>query len=212
MTPRHLQLRTFRRCSSVSRCWRSMACPHRRCQTAHARPCRRTAAASRIQSASDWTAGILPSDELYTALLHGQLCRNFQGYCSAPHHRRCVCLQGNGHQPVRQFLRPKHEGIEEVHQPHSCGRAGHEEGLPATPRQRITKEVIEQLMCNYRIRWQEIADTLGIGTDAQSGHLLRRALLHEMEDDGLLRARPRRDADDRTRHPSCACGGRPRPV
>lgn len=134
---------------------------------------------------------VLPSDELYTALLHGQLYRNFQGYCSRRTTGDVYAFGVTGISQFDSFYAQNTKDIEEFISLTLAGEPATKKGYRLTPRQRIAKEVIERLMCNYRIRWQEIADTLGIGTDTLKAAICYdEAMLHEMEDDGLLRLDP----------------------
>lgn len=60
-------------------------------------------------------------------------------------------------------------------------------GYLLTEQERIAKEVIERLMCNYRISWSELASTMGISIDQVKSALhYEESQLNEMASDGII--------------------------
>ena len=60
-------------------------------------------------------------------------------------------------------------------------------GYSLTSQERIAKEVIERLMCNYRLNWNEIATTMQISVEEVKAALhYDQAQLNEMAADGLF--------------------------
>jgi oxygen-independent coproporphyrinogen-3 oxidase len=67
------------------------------------------------------------------------------------------------------------------------GNISVKKGYKLSPKERIAKEVMERLMCNYRINWHEITDTLAITTDNLKDALhYDESQLKEMEADGII--------------------------
>jgi oxygen-independent coproporphyrinogen-3 oxidase len=60
-------------------------------------------------------------------------------------------------------------------------------GYSLTSQERIAKEVIERLMCNYRLNWNEIATTMQISVEEVKAALhYDQTQLNEMAADGLF--------------------------
>ena len=61
-------------------------------------------------------------------------------------------------------------------------------GYFLTAEERIVREVIERLMCNYRISWEELSETLAIPVpEIQKAIRYDESVLDEMAADGILR-------------------------
>lgn len=130
---------------------------------------------------------VLPNDELYVALQNGQLYRNFQGYCTRRTTGQVYAFGATGISQLDSFYSQNTKDIDEYINLALDGKISTKKGYRLSPQERIAKEVIELLMCNYRINWQNVASSLGISVDQ-----LKEALhydekqLQEMASDGLF--------------------------
>lgn len=130
---------------------------------------------------------VLPEDELFTALNDGQLYRNFQGYCTRRTTGQVYAFGATGISQLDTFYAQNTKDIEAYINDTAAGRLSTAKGYRLTPPQRVCKEVIERLMCNYRISWTELSDTLGISRETlfEAIHY-DPAQLQEMASDGII--------------------------
>lgn len=130
---------------------------------------------------------VLPDDELGIALAKGELHRNFQGYCT----RRTtgqvyafgVTAISQLDQGYAQNGRDIHTYIERI----GSGSLYVERGYQLTEQEKLVREVIEALMCNYALDWQHLADDLGVTPDQlREACLYDEEKMREMASDGLI--------------------------
>lgn len=130
---------------------------------------------------------VLPGDELYTALQDGLLYRNFQGYCTRRTTGQVYAFGATGISQLDSFYAQNTKGLQAYVDDTMAGQLTIAKGYSLTSQERICKEVIERLMCNYRISFTEIAQTLGISRDELLASIhYDKAQLMEMAHDGLL--------------------------
>ena len=130
---------------------------------------------------------VLPEDELYTALQSGMLHRNFQGYCTR---RTTAQVYAFGVTAISQLDdayaqngRDIKTYIETVNQEHFYVQRGYR----LTREQKLVREVVETLMCNYQLNWNEVAERTGVTVGAlREACLYDENLLKEMAADGIL--------------------------
>jgi oxygen-independent coproporphyrinogen-3 oxidase len=129
---------------------------------------------------------VKPSDELYTALQNRQLHRNFQGYCTR---RTTGQVYAFGVTAISQLSgayaqNSKHidDYTERIHQGFATVK-----GYSLNENEQITREVIETLMCNYSINWQDLSERTALPIEkikrAIAYHPVR---FHELADDGII--------------------------
>ena len=100
---------------------------------------------------------VWPDDELYQALQHGQLHRNFQGYCTR---RTTGQVYAFGVTAISQLASAYAQNTKDLS---AYIRLVGENRLPVckgyslTEQEQITRTVIETLMCNYQIDWDHVA-------------------------------------------------------
>ncbi len=104
---------------------------------------------------------VLPGDELYRAQQKNMLHRNFQGYCSR---RTTGQVYAFGVSAISQLsgaysqntkdMDKYTEGIEK-------GEFPVEKGYRLSDREKVIREIITRLMCNYRLNWVQLQDELG---------------------------------------------------
>ena len=103
---------------------------------------------------------VLPGDELYLALKEGLLARNFQGYCTRRTTGQVYAFGATGISQLYDSYAQNTKDIGEYVATTLSGRLSTFKGYKLTRQEVIVKEVIERLMCNYRLSWSELAATL----------------------------------------------------
>ena len=130
---------------------------------------------------------VLPDDELAVALNQGQLHRNFQGYCTLRTTAQVYAFGVTGISQLddayAQNGRNISEYIDTVNQGHLYIRRGY----VLSDQQKLVREVIETLMCNYSLCWSDVAARLGVSADAlREACGYKESVFSEMQADGLL--------------------------
>lgn len=108
---------------------------------------------------------VLPGDDLYRAFTENQLHRNFQGYCTR---RTTGQVYAFGVTAISQFENGYAQNAREVQQYIDTIESGAlpvEKGYSVNRIQKITREVINKLMCNKRLKFGEIATSLQISVN-----------------------------------------------
>ena len=130
---------------------------------------------------------VLPDDELYKALEAGLLYRNFQGYCTRRTTGQVYAFGATGISQLDSTYAQNTKNIQEYIDNTLNGTLTTRKGYTLTSQERIAKEVIERLMCNYRLNWDVIASTMQISVEEVKAALhYDQAQLHEMAADGLF--------------------------
>ena len=130
---------------------------------------------------------VLPDDELAVALNQGQLHRNFQGYCTRRTTAQVYAFGVTGISQLddayAQNGRDISEYIDTINQGHLYIRRGY----VLSDQQKLVREVIEMLMCNYSLCWSDVAARLGVSADAlREACGYKENVFSEMQADGLL--------------------------
>lgn len=130
---------------------------------------------------------VLPDDELAVALDKGQLHRNFQGYCTRRTTAQVYAFGVTGISQLddayAQNGRDITEYIDTINQGHLYVRRGY----LLSNQQKLVREVIETLMCNYSLCWSEVAARLGVSADElREACGYKESVFSEMQTDGLL--------------------------
>lgn len=145
---------------------------------------------------------VLPGDELAVALGQGQLHRNFQGYCTRRTTAQVYAFGVTGISQLDDAYAQNGRDISTYIDTISQGRLYVQRGYQLSAQQKLVREVIEALMCNYALRWSDVAARLGVCADVlREACGYDEAVLSEMLADGLL------SFDDD--HISVDTGGRP---
>ena len=130
---------------------------------------------------------VLPDDELHKALEAGLLYRNFQGYCTRRTTGQVYAFGATGISQLDSIYAQNTKDIQEYIDNTLSGLLTTRKGYALTSQERIAKEVIERLMCNYRLNWNEIATTTQISVEEIKAALhYDEAQLNEMAADGLF--------------------------
>ena len=97
-------------------------------------------------------------DELYTALLNGQLHRNFQGYCTRRTTGQVYAFGVTGISQLGTAYAQNTKDIMEYIEKVEAGILPVAKGYLLSREEQITREAIEMLMCNYRSGFAGQAD------------------------------------------------------
>ena len=130
---------------------------------------------------------VLPEDELAVALDKGQLHRNFQGYCTR---RTTAQVYAFGVTAISQLddgYAQNGRDISEYIDTINNGRLYIQRGYRLTEQEKMVREVIETLMCNYSLRWNDLASRMGVSVEEiRNACQYDEAIIDEMATDGLL--------------------------
>lgn len=126
-------------------------------------------------------------DELCTALQNGQLHRNFQGYCTRRTTGQVYAFGVTGISQLGTAYAQNTKDIKEYMEKVESGVLPVAKGYTLNKEEQITREVIEMLMCNYRIDWQELGRHLSLPvTEIKQATAYDEDKLREFADDGII--------------------------
>ena len=148
-------------------------------------------AAQRLEAAGYRPIGmdhfVLPDDELFQALQHHTLHRNFQGYCPRRITAQVYAFGVSGISQLDGAYAQNTKDIAAYIATIDEGQLPIVKGYALAPWQRIAREVIECMMCNHTIHWEEIAELLRCSVaDIQQAIVYDETQLSTMQEDGLL--------------------------
>ena len=130
---------------------------------------------------------VLPDDELAVALDKGQLHRNFQGYCTR---RTTAQVYAFGVTAISQLddgYAQNGRDIAEYIDTINSGRLYIQRGYRLTEQEKMVREVIETLMCNYSLRWSDVASRMGVSVDEiRKTCQYDETVIGQMATDGLI--------------------------
>lgn len=130
---------------------------------------------------------VLPGDELATALTAHQLHRNFQGYCTRRTTGQVYAFGVTGISQLDTAYAQNTKSIEEYVSTIAQGRLPVSRGYRLSHQERVVREVIEMLMCNYRIDWNVLAAELKMNAEEiKQAVRYDEAILADMQADGVL--------------------------
>lgn len=148
-------------------------------------------ASKRLQSAGYVPIGmdhfVLPDDDLNVALQHHTLHRNFQGYCPRRITAQVYAFGVSGISQLDAAYAQNTKDISAYMAQVNAGQMPIQRGYALAPWQRITREVIECIMCNNAINWHDMAQRLHVSVDEikQAIHY-NEAELQTLQADGLI--------------------------
>ncbi len=148
-------------------------------------------AALRLEAAGYCPIGmdhfVLPDDELFQALQHHTLHRNFQGYCPRRITAQVYAFGVSGISQLDGAYAQNTKDIATYIATIDEGQLPIVKGYALAPWQRIAREVIECMMCNHTIHWEEMAELLRCSVaDIQQAIIYDEKQLSTMQEDGLL--------------------------
>lgn len=148
-------------------------------------------AAQRLEAAGYRPIGmdhfVLPDDELFQALQHHTLHRNFQGYCPRRITAQVYAFGVSGISQLDGAYAQNTKDIAAYIATVDEGQLPIVKGYALAPWQRIAREVIECMMCNHTVDWRELAAHLQCSVaDIQQAIVYDEKQLSTMQEDGLL--------------------------
>lgn len=130
---------------------------------------------------------VLPNDELSIAYKTQELHRNFQGYCTRRTTGQVYAFGVSGISQLEKGFFQNKKDIPGYISDIENGLLPVQKGYVVNHNEKITGKVIEELMCNERINWQNFSQKLGLTVEqVQSEIILDRRKLDSFVDDGLL--------------------------
>lgn len=108
---------------------------------------------------------VKPDDELYLALHANQLHRNFQGYCTRHTTGQVYSFGVTGISQLSSAYVQNIKNIKEYIESVETNHLPIAKGYTLTHKEQITRTVIEQLMCNNQIKWDELAHFLSLSKE-----------------------------------------------
>ena len=131
---------------------------------------------------------VLPKDDLFVAYKGDQLHRNFQGYCTRRTTGQVYAFGVTGISQLEQGYSQNIKDIPGYIDSIEKGILPAERGYILNETEKITRDVINKLMCNKKIRFQEIAHDLGISIDDLKETVgFSESRLGDLIEDGLIR-------------------------
>lgn len=129
-----------------------------------------------------------PDDELAQALSHGQLHRNFQGYCSRRTTGQVVAFGASGISQLEEsYLQNIKESRDWIHAVEK-GEWAIEKAYFLTPRERLRRRVINGIMCDGHLDLDTLEAELGQNlSEAEPAILTGWESLSDLEADALCR-------------------------
>lgn len=130
---------------------------------------------------------VLPDDELYLAAQNKMLRRNFQGYCTTRTTGQVYAFGVTGISQLTSSYAQNTKNIREYITKVNAGELPVLKGYLLSRRERIIREVIESLMCNYHVDWKEIASSLGMDPEGVKDCIVYdETKLRELSEDGII--------------------------
>lgn len=130
---------------------------------------------------------VRPGDDLQVALENKALHRNFQGYCPRRITAQVYALGVSGISQLDGAYAQNTKNVKTYIENLKAGKLCIEKGYALTDWQKVAREVIECLMCNYYVNWNELANRLCLSVDAVKAALhYDENVLQEMATDRLI--------------------------
>lgn len=108
---------------------------------------------------------VRPNDELYIAKENKALHRNFQGYCTRRTTGQVYAFGVTGISQLATAYSQNTKDLETYAETIRKGKLPVLKGYILNEEEQITREVINTLMCNYEIHWDELSSYLHLSTD-----------------------------------------------
>lgn len=130
---------------------------------------------------------VLPEDELAQALAQGRLHRNFQGYCTRRTTAQVYAFGVTGISQLDDIYAQNGRDIQEYISTINEGKLYTARGYRLSAQEKIVREVIEALMCNYQLHWPDLAERLGLTVEeVREACHYDEGQMREMATDGIL--------------------------
>jgi len=129
----------------------------------------------------------LANDELTIAHKERSLHRNFQGYCTRRTTGQVYAFGVSGISQLEQVYAQNSKSINDYMQQVEEGHLPIAKGYRLNDNERIVREVVTEVMCNRRVRWDDMAERCRVSEDAvRSAVAYEETKLTELQTDGLI--------------------------
>ncbi|MFV0593424.1 MAG: oxygen-independent coproporphyrinogen III oxidase [Draconibacterium sp.] len=122
-----------------------------------------------------------PDDELAIAYNSKKLHRNFQGYCTRETTGQVYAFGATGISQLEsayaQNIKDTNTYVDQINK----GKFTVEKGYELTQREKIIRHVINEVMCNYYLSWQDAEKIFGVGVDE-----IKKTISYEEESLGVF--------------------------
>lgn len=131
---------------------------------------------------------VLPTDELYIARQQKMLRRNFQGYCTLRTTGQVYAFGVSGISQLDNAYAQNGKDIPTYIQSINDGKLYVQKGYTLSEGEKVVREVVEALMCNYHVDFNAVAQRLGLsnGDEVKSHCNYDIEKLREMQVDGII--------------------------
>lgn len=130
---------------------------------------------------------VLPSDELAIAARNKTLKRNFQGYCTGRTTGQVYAFGSTGISQLANAYAQNEKDLFAYISKVNKGEIPVVKGYKLSRKEQIAREVISELMCNYEVRWQDIASELHSNMDEIKESInYNEGQLEDFAKDGLI--------------------------
>lgn len=130
---------------------------------------------------------VLPDDDLFKALETNNLHRNFQGYCTRKTTGQVIAFGTSSISQLTGGFAQNTKNIPKYIETVNSGKLPTIKGYKISENQNITKEVITDLMCNFSLNWEQIANRLDISVERLKNNIAyEKSKLTDFENDKLL--------------------------
>ena len=127
------------------------------------------------------------TDELYTALTTHKLHRNFQGYCTRRTTGQVYAFGVTGISQLNAGYTQNSKDINQYMNQIEQGRFAVAKGYALNRDEQITRAVIDILMCNYHLNWNDVAHYLDIPVEeVKAATAYNEGILKAFADDGII--------------------------
>lgn len=131
---------------------------------------------------------VLPTDELYIARQQKMLRRNFQGYCTRRTTGQVYAFGVSGISQLDDAYAQNGKNINDYIQTINEGNLYIQKGYKLSETEKVVREVVEELMCNYHVDFEAVANNLGLENAETVKNCCNYdvAKLKDMENDGII--------------------------
>lgn len=130
---------------------------------------------------------VLPDDELYKALESKSLHRNFQGYCTRRTTGQVYAFGITGISQLASAYSQNTKDLDTYIEQVNNGDLPIAKGYILSREEQVTREVISELMCNYTVKWNQIAERMNIPVESVKDALnYDETVLAEFAKDGII--------------------------
>jgi oxygen-independent coproporphyrinogen-3 oxidase len=130
---------------------------------------------------------VLPSDDLYNAVAEGNLHRNFQGYCTRRTTGQVYAFGVTAISQLEQGYSQNKKDLNDYITDINSGKLPVERGYILSDDQIVVRELINELMCNKKISFSQIAESNNISVaELKKTVRIDETVLRNFREDGLI--------------------------